>query len=159
MPMPNIITLVQVDWYFGLWLGVFILALIIEAAEPGLISIWFAGGALVAFILSLFPTIPLWVQIVAFIGTSGILLILSFVFFRKSFLNAQKVNTNLDSLIDEEVTLLTPCNKDVLGEVIYRDVTWKVTPQNHNDHFEVGEIAIVSNIRGNRLIIIKKGNE
>lgn len=157
--MPNIITLVQVDWYFGLWLGVFILALIIEAAEPGLISIWFAGGALVAFILSLFPTIPLWVQIVAFIGTSGILLILSFVFFRKSFLNAQKVNTNLDSLIDEEVTLLTPCNKDVLGEVIYRDVTWKVTPQNHNDHFEVGEIAIVSNIRGNRLIIIKKGNE
>ena len=157
--MPNIITLVQVDWYFGLWLGVFILALIIEAAKPGLISIWFAGGALVAFILSLFPTVPLWVQIVAFIGTSGILLILSFAFFRKSFLNAQKVNTNLDSLIDEEVTLLTPCNKDTLGEVIYRDVTWKVTPKHPGDHFEVGEIAIVSNIRGNRLIIIKKGNE
>ena len=157
--MPQIMTLVQADWYFGLWLGVFILALIIEAAEPGLISIWFAGGALVAFILSLFPTIPLWVQIVAFIGTSVVLLILSFAFFRKSFLNAKKVNTNLDSLIDEEVTLLTPCNKDTLGEVIYRDVTWNVTPKNHGDQFEVGEIAIVENIRGNRLIIIKKGNE
>lgn len=157
--MQHIMTLVQVDWYFGLWLGIFILALIIEAAEPGLISIWFAGGALVAFILSLFPEVPLWVQIIAFIGTSGVLLILSFAFFRKSFLNAKKINTNLDALLSEEVILLTECNKDKLGEVTYRDVTWKVTPKNHSDTFEIGETAIVDNIRGNRLVIIKKGNE
>lgn len=157
--MQHIMTFVQVNWHFGLWLGIFILALIIEAAEPGLISIWFAGGALVAFILSLFPEVPLWVQIIAFISTSGILLILSFAFFRKSFLNAKKINTNLDALLSEEVILVTICNKDTLGEVTYRDVTWKVTPKHHEDHFEIGETAIVDSIRGNRLVIIKKGKE
>lgn len=158
MLMPQIITVMEIDWYFGLWLGIFILALIIEAAEPGLISIWFAGGALVAFILSLFPNIPFWVQIIAFIVTSGILLTLSFIFFRKSFLNVKTQNTNLDALISEEVTLLSICNKDTLGEVTYRDVTWKVTPKNHEDQFESGELAVVDSIRGNRLVITKKGS-
>lgn len=158
--MHEIITFVTVSWHFGMWLGIFILALIIEAAEPGLISIWFAGGALVAFIFSLFPDIfPLWAQIVAFIITSGVLLLLSFIFFRKSFLNVKAQNTNLDALINEEVILLNDCDKDNMGEVTYRDVMWKTTPKNHTDAFYKGETAIVESIKGNRLVIIKKGKE
>ena len=156
--MFEINMLIQTNWLFAIWLVIFVLAIIIEAAEPGLISIWFAGGALVAFILSLFDQIELWVQIVAFIGTSGILLLLSFVFFRKSFLNVVAQKTNVDALLNTEVALLTACSKDVLGEVIYRDVTWKVTPKNSEDSFIPGEIAMVDSIKGNKLVIIKKGN-
>ena len=155
--MLNIMTLATTNWDFGIWLGVFIFALIIEALEPQLISIWFAGGALVAFILSLFPAISIWVQLIVFILTAGILLILSFVFFRKSFLNSKSVDTNVDAIINEEVILLTPANKDTLGEVYYRDVVWKVTPKVVTDEFSKGEVAIVESVRGNRLVIRKKG--
>lgn len=155
--MLNIMTLATTNWDFGIWLGVFIFALIIEALEPQLISIWFAGGALVAFILSLFPAISIWVQLIVFILTTGILLILSFVFFRKSFLNSKSVDTNVDAIINEEVILLTPANKDTLGEVYYRDVVWKVTPKVVTDEFSKGEVAIVESVRGNRLVIRKKG--
>lgn len=157
--MIDILFLTDIGWYFGMWLGIFILALIIEAAEPGLISIWFAGGALVAFILSLFPAVPLWVQILVFVLTSGILLLLSFLFFRKSFLNSKSVQTNADLMIKEEVILLSPCDKDTLGEVKYRDVIWKATPKSHDLTFEKGEVAIVESIKGNRLVIKKKGNK
>lgn len=154
--MSEIIPLVAANWLFAMWLGVFILALIIEAAEPGLVSIWFAGGALVAFILSLVG-VPLWIQITVFILTSAILLGLSFIFFRKSFLNAKTQNTNLDALLEEEVTLLSDCSKDQLGEVAFRDVRWKVTPKIHEDTFKAGDIAIVDGIKGNKLVIKKKG--
>ena len=154
--MSEIIPLVAANWLFAIWLGVFILALIIEAAEPGLVSIWFAGGALVAFILSLVG-VPLWIQITVFILTSAILLGLSFIFFRKSFLNAKAQNTNLDALLEEEVTLLSDCSKDQLGEVAFRDVRWKVTPKVHEDTFKAGDIAIVDSIKGNKLVIKKKG--
>jgi membrane protein implicated in regulation of membrane protease activity len=157
--MIQTLFLADANWYFGLWLGIFILAIIIEAAEPGLVSIWFAGGALVAFILSLFPNVPLWVQIIAFIATSGILLLLSFLFFRKSFLNAKSVQTNVDAMLEEEVILLSSCDKDTLGEVKYRDVIWKVTPKSHDASFEKGETAIVDGIKGNRLVIKKKGTK
>ncbi|MDI9510820.1 MAG: hypothetical protein QM203_02420 [Bacillota bacterium] len=113
--MWNIITLATTQWYFGIWLGVFILALIIEASDPQLISIWFAGGALIAFILSLFPSVGIWTQVIVFTLSSGILLILSFIFFRKSFLNSKKISTNVDALVDEEVILLTDANKDIYG--------------------------------------------
>lgn len=146
------------SWYFGIWLAIFVIALIIEALEPGLISIWFAGGALVAFILSLIPSIELWVQIVVFIVTSGILLLISFLFLRKSFLNSRYAKTNSDAILDQEVILLTPCDKDVLGEVIYRDVVWKATPKNRDDVFVKNEEAIVDTIAGNKLVIKKKGN-
>ncbi|OQC50100.1 MAG: hypothetical protein BWX57_00545 [Tenericutes bacterium ADurb.Bin024] len=157
--MIQTLFLADTNWYFGLWLGIFVLAIIIEAAEPGLVSIWFAGGALVAFILSLFPDIPLWVQILAFIGTSGVLLLLSFIFFRKSFLNAKSVQTNVDALLEEEVILLYSCDKDTLGEVKYRDVIWKVTPKDYDAIFTKGETAIVDAIKGNRLVIKKKGTK
>jgi len=155
--MWNIITLATTQWYFGIWLGVFILALIIEASDPQLISIWFAGGALIAFILSLFPSVGIWTQVIVFTLSSGILLILSFIFFRKSFLNSKKISTNVDALVDEEVILLTDANKDNLGEVDYRDVRWKVTPKDPADQFKKGETVVIDSIRGNRLVIKKKG--
>ncbi|MDY0100839.1 MAG: hypothetical protein RBR94_02485 [Bacilli bacterium] len=41
-----------------IWLGVFVISIVIEALEPGLISIWFAGGAILALILSIIPGVP-----------------------------------------------------------------------------------------------------
>ena len=40
------------------WLAIFIVLLIIEIATMGLTTIWFAGGALVTFILAMLDVSP-----------------------------------------------------------------------------------------------------
>ena len=44
-----------------IWLAVIVICLIIEAVTLGLTTIWFAGGALIAFIASLFR-VPIAIQ-------------------------------------------------------------------------------------------------
>ena len=57
------------------WLAVVVFTLIIEFSTTDMISIWFAGGALVALILAAFNV--WWViQLIAFIVVSAVLLAL-----------------------------------------------------------------------------------
>ena len=49
-----------------LWLSVTILAAIVEAAVPALVSIWFVPGGLAALIVSLLGG-PVWLQICCFL--------------------------------------------------------------------------------------------
>ncbi len=58
------------------WLAIFIVLLIIEIATMGLTTIWFAGGALVAFVSGVIG-FGLGVQVGAFIIVSLILLVLT----------------------------------------------------------------------------------
>ena len=62
--------------YIYVWLAVFVLSLIVEAATAGLASIWFAGGALVAMLLTFLGVAPVW-QVVAFVVISLLLLALT----------------------------------------------------------------------------------
>ena len=57
-----------------IWLAAAIVLFIIEAATVGLTTIWFAIGALAAFVLALFD-IPVAVQIVVFLVVSVCLLV------------------------------------------------------------------------------------
>ena len=52
------------------WLGVVVVALVVEALTVGLVSVWFVPGALVSMLLSLFK-LPLFVQIPTFFVVSG----------------------------------------------------------------------------------------
>ena len=55
------------------WLIALAVLLVIEIITLGLTTIWFAGGALVAFVLALF-NVPLLVQITVFLVVSILLL-------------------------------------------------------------------------------------
>ena len=57
-----------------LWLAVLAVLLVIEIATLGLTTIWFAGGALIAFLVSLAGG-PLWLQITLFLIVSVVLLL------------------------------------------------------------------------------------
>ena len=56
-----------------IWLIAMVVLLVIEGVVPGLVSIWFAAGALVALLVSLLG-LPVWLQAVAFIAVSLVLL-------------------------------------------------------------------------------------
>lgn len=57
-----------------IWLILLAVLLVIEIITLGLTTIWFAGGALVAFLVSIVGG-PLWLQILLFIAVSVVLLI------------------------------------------------------------------------------------
>lgn len=79
------------------WLGLMVFFLVVEVAGVGLVSIWFAGGALASLITALLGGGEL-VQIVVFLAVSGVLLALLRPFARK-FITPRITPTNVDSVI------------------------------------------------------------
>ena len=80
-----------------IWMALIIVFLVMEAAcAIHLVSIWFAAGALVAAVVSLFHG-PVWLQILLFAVVSGGLLALLWPLTRKYL--KPKLKTNVDSVI------------------------------------------------------------
>ena len=79
------------------WLIIVIVMAVIEIITLGLTTIWFAGGALAAFIASLFGA-NLVVQVVLFIVVSLVLLAVTRPLAVK-FFNKDRESTNAESLI------------------------------------------------------------
>lgn len=79
------------------WLIALAVFLVIEIATLGLTTIWFAGGALIAFLLSL-VTDNFILEFSAFIIVSLVLLFFTRPIAQR-FFNKQRVKTNYESLI------------------------------------------------------------
>lgn len=80
-----------------IWGIAMVIFLIIEGVTPGLVSIWFAAGALCALLCSVFNG-PLWLQILLFIVVSIAALILTRPLARK-YINGKRQATNADRMI------------------------------------------------------------
>ena len=85
------------NWAAIIWLILMIVFILMETTTVMLVSVWFAAGALVALILSLF-SLPLPVQVIAFAVVSCGLLALLRPMVQK-FLKPKIVKTNVDSVI------------------------------------------------------------
>ena len=82
------------------WLIAFVILVGIEVATMALTTIWFAGGALVAFLLSLFG-LSVEVQLIAFVAVSFLLLFFTRPFAAR-FIISGTVKTNAEELIGRE---------------------------------------------------------
>ena len=136
------------------WLIVMIGFLIAEALTVGLVGIWFAGGALVAVILSLFEVSPL-MQVIVFFAVSICLL----VFTRKIFvekLNTGKENTNVDALIGETGQVTMTINPMEVGQVKLKGQVWTALADDSLLTIEEGTYVTVKAIEGVKLIVIPK---
>ena len=80
------------------WLGMFVLSLILEASTEALVSIWFAAGALVSLGCSFIPGLPYWGEVIIFFAIS---LIAFFAIrpFLTRFQRRKRTPTNVDALI------------------------------------------------------------
>ena len=137
-----------------LWLIVMIGFLIAEALTVGLVGIWFAGGALVAVILSLFEVSPL-MQVIVFFAVSICLL----VFTRKIFvekLNTGKENTNVDALIGETGQVTMTINPMEVGQVKLKGQVWSALADDSLLTIEEGTYVTIKAIEGVKLIVIPK---
>lgn len=134
-----------------IWVVIFIAAIAIEFSTMDLVSIWFAISAVPALVLAAFG-VSVWYQLLAFAVVSAITFTISKLFISKKI----KVNpsaTNADSLIGNEILIISDVTPTQNGEGKVRDVVWTVASK---DFIAKGEFAIVKEIKGNRLIVIKK---
>lgn len=104
------------------WLIFFIILVIIELITVNLVTIWFALGALITSLVSLYTTDTV-ILLAFFVVTSLLLLILTKPVVKK--LKVKKVvATNLDQVIGKTGIVSVPIEKDKIGEVKVLGKTW-----------------------------------
>lgn len=141
------------------WLFLFVILLVIEIITMGLTTIWFAGGALAAFIASLFLGDMVEVEVSVFIVVSVVLLLFTRPWAAR-YLDHRTVRTNADRLIGQQVRVIEAVdNLAGKGAVSADGKIWTARAENQEEHFAEGEIATVKEIRGVKLILQKMESE
>ena len=134
------------------WLVAMIVLLVIEGVVPGLISIWFALGALAALVSALLHA-PLWLQIVWFLVVSIAALALTRPLAKK-YINAKTQPTNADMLIGKECVVRESIDNVLgAGAVSVDGKVWTARTENDDIKVPEGYRAVVVRIEGVKLIV------
>lgn len=133
------------------WLIALALLIFIEILTLGLTTIWFAGGALVAFIVSLFFD-NLIVEIILFLVVSLVLLYYTRPIVLKYF-NPKRTRTNYEGVIGKEaVVIITIDNINAVGQVIVDGQEWSAKSV-HSEVIEKGAKVLIHDVIGVKLIV------
>lgn len=129
-----------------IWLILIVVFLFVEANSVALVSIWFAGGALVAMISALLGAVT-GVQITLFIGVSGILLTLLRPFLRK-YVTPKLTKTNIDAVIGSRGVVTKAVDNDLSeGQVKLGAMEWTARSTN-GEVLSPGTQVVVDKIEG-----------
>ena len=146
------------EYMWIIWLALFVIMLIIEAAEPALVSIWFAFGAVVALIVSFIPGVAWWIELIVFVVISASTLIALRPIIRR-YIKQNTYRSNVDAyagkrgIVVEDIEFLKP------GYVKIGDVKWQAIPVNEKDKIPNQSIVEVVTVNGNKLIVRKVEEE
>ena len=143
------------SWF---WLIIALVALIVEITSVGsLISIWFALGALLAFVAALLG-LGWPVEIIFFIfGT--IVSIIGLRPFVLKFIQPSTINTNADRLIGKQTKITETVLPDRWGAIVLNGIRYSVKDAN-DQTLELDTDVEVIALDGAKLVVkaIKKGN-
>ena len=138
--------------FTAIWIMALVLFIIVEVGTAALTTIWFAGGALVALILSVVKA-PLWIQVVAFLCVSLVLLFITRPLAEK-FVNKKAVRTNAESLIGKEAVVSVAVNNlQQTGQVLVGGQEWTARTADNAKVIEAGSVVIIERIEGVKLIV------
>lgn len=139
------------------WLILLIILLIIEIITVGLTSIWAAGGALAALLLSICE-VPLVWQVAAFFLVTIVLLCFTRPFAIR-FVNSKREKTNYEGIIGKTIRIAERVdNIGQTGMAVVNGQEWTVRSAD-DEILEVGTLAKVVNITGVKLIVKKYEEE
>jgi membrane protein implicated in regulation of membrane protease activity len=134
------------------WLIIIVAAFLIEIYTQDLVTIWFSLGALIAFLSGLIG-LPDWAQIIVFVASSGILLLLTRPIAMK-YMVKNTVKTNADRLVGKRARVTKRVSLNERGEVFIDGKYWLAFTQ-EEEAFEVDEQSLVLAIEGVKLLIGK----
>lgn len=134
------------------WLMALVVLLVIEAATAGLATIWFAGGALIALILSLFH-VSIWTQLTVFVVVSLILLVVTRPIALR-YISRDTVATNVDSLIGTDAVVTEEINNLIgYGHVSHNGNPWTARAEDPGQIIAAGTVVQVVRVEGVKLIV------
>ena len=134
-----------------LWLIALVVFALAEAATVSLVSIWFAGGALIAFLVSLFSN-SLLAQCIVFLAVSALCLALVRPVARKHFSPRLRA-TNTDRLIGQEAVVTESIdNLAATGQVKLSGQIWTARSET-DETIPVGATVTVLRIEGVKVIV------
>jgi membrane protein implicated in regulation of membrane protease activity len=137
------------------WLIAMVVLLVVEGVIPGLVSIWFAAGSLVALLLSLIGA-PLWLQGTAFLIVSLALLVLTRPLAKK-YVNSRTTPTNADRIIGRDCVVTEEIdNLRGTGAVSVDGKTWTARLERVDGKAPKGAVVKALRIEGVRLIVSEK---
>ena len=137
------------------WLIAMVALLVIEAIVPGLVSIWFAAGALLALMLSLIG-VDLWLQFTCFLVVSLVLLALTRPLAKK-YVNAHTTPTNADRLLGADCVVTEEIdNLRGTGAVSVDGKVWSARMETPDGKAPKGAVVKALRIEGVRLIVSEK---
>ena len=140
-----------------IWLSAAVILLIVEGIAPGLVSVWFALGALAAMI-SAICNAPLWLQAVWFVLVSAVTLVLTRPLVKK-YVNSRVQPTNADALIGKDGVVVDGIDNIAgTGSVKISGQMWTARSTDENIPIASGKIVTAKAIQGVKLIVEEKEN-
>ena len=135
-----------------IWLGITVVAAIVEAAVPALVSVWFVPGGLAALVASLFGA-PLWLQVALFLVVSGAALILTRPLVKR-IQSRKTISTNADMVLGKTALVTEEINNLLgAGRVTVLGNSWSARSADPESVIPSGEKVIVEKIEGLKLIV------
>ena len=141
------------------WMALMAVLLIIEIVTLGLTTIWFAAGALFAFLAALIG-LNEGIQIGVFVVVSIVLL-----FFTRplavKYLNTKTVKTNTEALVGKSARVILDINNlKGQGQVVINGLEWTARSSDDTIVFKTGDVVTIVGIEGVKLIVEgqKKGD-
>ena len=134
------------------WRALFVVLLVIEIITMGLTTIWFAAGALIAFVAGILG-FGVTVQVVVFIVVSAVLLIMTRPLAVKYF-NQERQKTNAESLIGQQALVIEDIDTlEAKGRVEIRGMEWAAKTDEPDGKIAKNTVVVVNGIQGVKLIV------
>lgn len=140
-------------WVY-IWLGITAAALVIEFLTTEMVSVWFAGGGVVAMLLA-GVGLGWYFHVPAFIVVS-FMLMLCFRRLVMKKLDKGDVKTNADSVIGKDFELLSDIGFNKAGSIKVNGVVWTAIAEDEKTEIPAGTIVVVQRIEGNKYIVKEK---
>lgn len=135
-----------------LWLILLIICIVVEVATMGLVSIWFAGGALIAMIAAALNA-PLGLQIICFLVVSLLLVCFTRPIAVRYF-NKDRVKTNAESLIGRKAIVTDEVdNLQAKGQVTVNGAEWSARSEDADVKLPEGMVVEIVDIKGVKLVV------
>lgn len=143
------------EYMVWVWLGVFIITLIIESITQDLIAVWFSLGSIIALILSAIPQIQWYIEIVVFAVVSFLSLGLTRPFAKKLLFNSTRY-TNVDEFVGKRVKVISDISKFENGEVKIHDIIYHASlMEEETETIKKDEIVEIVTLKGNKVVVRK----
>lgn len=138
-----------------IWLVLLIVFIVIELISLGLTTIWFAGGAFVAYIANVAGANEL-IQIVLFLAVSLLLLFFTRPLAQK-YINKDTARTNVEAIAGKTAKVIEEINNiNATGKAVIDGEEWMARSADDEEVFNPGELVTVAEVKGVKVIVRKK---